>query len=335
MKTPAIITIEHLSKTYRITRKQPGLLASLASLVSTKSEEITAVADVSFSVAPGEFIGLLGPNGAGKTTIIKTLAGILHPSQGNVRVLGYNPTERAPAYLEQISLIMGQKQYIWLDIPPLDSYQVLKEIYNIPDKMYHDRLAELLDLLDLHEVATVQTRRLSLGQRMRAELAGALLHQPKVLFLDEPTIGLDVVAQKRIWEFLKMYQRTNNLTVILTSHYMADIERLCDRVLVISTGKLVYDGTLADLRSRSGLAKRLTVTFDQPVSRQELVSLGQVISLDHSTATLAIATVDIAKTVSRILRRMTITDLTIQEPEAADVIRELFEHLEHHASTNQ
>src|SRR6266550_4753838 len=228
-----VISVSQLSKYYQVHQKEPGVLGSLKALVNRKTYTAKAVDDISFTINEGELIGFIGPNGAGKTTTLKCLSGLLYPTSGKVSVLGFTPFERKYAYLKQISLVMGQKNQLWWDLPAVDSFLLNKEIYEIPDIQYKKTLGELTELLDVKDVLQVQVRKLSLGQRMKCELIAALIHNPKVLFLDEPTIGLDVIMQQKLRDFVKAYNERYNATILLTSHYMKDVEQLCERVIII------------------------------------------------------------------------------------------------------
>src|SRR3989344_1766063 len=242
-----IISVSHLKRYYQTYKKEPGFLGSLRSLVHSKYETVKAVDDVSFTVDAGELVGFIGPNGAGKTTTLKCLSGLLFPTSGVVRVLGYTPFERNHQYLKQISLVMGQKNQLWWDLPAQETFLLNKEIYEIPDDQYNKTLHELVELLDVESLLKVQVRKLSLGERMKMELIAALIHSPKVLFLDEPTIGLDVVMQKKMRDFINEYNSRRKATILLTSHYMDDVKELCDRVIIIDHGKLLFDGALDDI----------------------------------------------------------------------------------------
>ena len=242
-----IIEVKNLTKTFKIYKKEPGIGGALKALFSRKYEQKTAVSDVSFSIEEGELIGFIGPNGAGKTTTLKMLSGLLYPSGGSISVLGHKPFDRKKDFLKQISLVMGQKNQLWWDLPSMDTFLLNKEIYEISDKDFKDRVEELSTLLDVKDILHVQVRKLSLGQRMKCELLAALLHHPKIFFLDEPTIGLDVVAQHKLRDFIKEYNLKYKATILLTSHYMRDVRQLCKRVIVINYGKIIYDGDLETL----------------------------------------------------------------------------------------
>src|SRR6266568_278175 len=256
-----VISVSHLTKYYQVHQKEPGFAGSMKSLFKRKYYAAKAVDDISFTIDEGELVGFIGPNGAGKTTTLKCLTGLLYPTGGEVRVLGYTPFERKHSYLKQISLVMGQKNQLWWDLPAIDSFLLNKEIYEIPDEHYNKTIEQLSDLLDVQDILQVQVRKLSLGQRMKCELIAALLHNPKILFLDEPTIGLDVMMQQKLREFIKAYNQQYNATIILTSHYMKDVEELCKRIIIIDHGKILYDGKLESIVKKYAKNKSITAVF--------------------------------------------------------------------------
>ncbi len=239
-----MIEVEHLTRVFRTYKKKPGFWGGVKGLVKRDFEEIAAANDISFTIKEGEFVGFLGPNGAGKTTTLKMLSGLIYPTSGTARVAGFDPTKRENAYRRLFALVLGQKNQLWWDLPAMESFHLLRHIYGLPADQYQSTLDELLDLLDVRSKLNVQVRELSLGERMKMELIAALLHRPRVLFLDEPTIGLDVVSQKAVRHFLREYNRRHRVTILLTSHYMADIKELCERVVVIHKGRKIYDGAL-------------------------------------------------------------------------------------------
>ncbi|HEY1015498.1 MAG TPA: ATP-binding cassette domain-containing protein, partial [Herpetosiphonaceae bacterium] len=264
MSNEPAISVDRLRKSFTVPEREAGLRAALASLVRRTSKEVKAVADISFAVAPGEIVGFLGPNGAGKTTTLKMLSGLLHPSGGGVSVLGHTPAKREKAFLRQITLVMGQRNQLVWDIPALDSFELNRAIYRIPPDEFRRTRDEFIELLELGGLVNKPVRNLSLGERMKMEIAAALLHRPKVLFLDEPTIGLDVTMQRRIRTFVGEYNRRHGATVLLTSHYMADVEALCKRVIVIHHGELLFDGPLSKLVDQFAATKTIGVTLDDP-----------------------------------------------------------------------
>lgn len=318
------IVVDHLSKYYSAHQKQPGLWGSVKSLFVRRYFDVRAVDDVSFSIAPGELVGFIGPNGAGKTTTLKVLSGLLYPTAGRVSVLGYEPWKRQAEFQRQFALVMGQKNQLWWDLPAMESFILNKEIYEVPDDKFKSIIAELSEMLDVADVLNVQVRKLSLGQRMKAELIAALLHSPKMLFLDEPTIGLDVVAQKKMRDFIKGYNRKYGATVILTSHYMEDVKELCQRVVIIDHGKILFDGPLSDVVAKYADHKTIVATFDGEVTREDLAKIGQVQEFDLPKATINVARADTSKKASQLLNEFSVVDLTIEEPPIEDIIRELF-----------
>jgi ABC-2 type transport system ATP-binding protein len=319
-----VISIQNLTKYYRVHQKEPGMKGSLKSLFNRKYYDAKAVNDISFSINEGELIGFIGPNGAGKTTTLKCLSGLLYPTSGKVDVLGYTPFKRKHEFLKQISLVMGQKNQLWWDLPAIDSFLLNKEIYEISDKKYKDTLDELTELLDVADILQVQVRKLSLGQRMKCELIAALIHNPKILFLDEPTIGLDVVMQQKLRDFVKEYNKRYNATILLTSHYMKDVEQLCKRVIIIDHGKILYDGALADIVKKYVKNKTLTVVFEKPVDRQKLAKLGEVIKFDKTNAIISVPREKTSHIAAKLLETFPVDDLNIEEANIEEIIRDVF-----------
>jgi ABC-2 type transport system ATP-binding protein len=285
----AIVMARGLRKTFRVADKQPGLAGTLRHLVNRRWQELEAVREVSFCIEPGEVVGFLGGNGAGKTTTLKLLSGLIHPSGGELEVAGHRPSRRQRGFLEAITLVMGQKQQLIWDLPPLDSLRVNAAVYGIDDREARRRIAELAEMLELGEELTRPVRKLSLGQRMKAELLAALLHRPRVLFLDEPTLGLDVNAQARVRQFLADYNRSTGATVLLTSHYMADITALCPRVLLIHQGRLFYDGALAALGERLAPWREVRLDLDRPIAADVLQRYGEIEQLEGAAVRLLIS----------------------------------------------
>ena len=263
------ISVTNLKKHFKVYKKQPGLWGSIQSLWHREYETVKAVDDISFEIAEGEIVGFIGMNGAGKTTTLKMLSGLLFPTSGETEVLGYNPWERKPVFQKQFSLVMGQKNQLWWDLPAVETFYLNKAIYEIPDAQFEKTLSKLVKLLDVEDIIQIQVRKLSLGQRMKCELIAALLHNPKVLFLDEPTIGLDVVMQKTLRDFIKAYNKEFGATIILTSHYMDDVKELCERAIVIDHGKKVFDGKLQDIIDTYARNKILSLTFSKPISKKD------------------------------------------------------------------
>ncbi len=321
-----VIEVKNLSKTYEYHKKAPGVKAALKSLFHREKLYKTAVDQVSFSVAEGELVGFLGPNGAGKTTTLKMLSGILHPSGGGALVLGYTPWQRQSAYQKQFALVMGQKNQLWWDLPAMESFLLNKEIYEVPEKQFRATLDELVDLLEIKDILDVQVRKLSLGQRMKAELVAALLHSPKVLFLDEPTIGLDVVSQLRIRDFIKKYNRLTKTTILLTSHYMEDVVALCRRVIIINEGKIMYDGSLSELVDQHVDHKVLKITFTQAVLKTDLETYGKVKEYEAERVVLEVKKDRVRFVAAEILSKLPVDDILIDEVEIEEVIRHVFTH---------
>jgi ABC-2 type transport system ATP-binding protein len=323
----ATIEVENLSKIYESYRKKPGLRGSLKGLFHRETFFTSAVDGISFSVSEGELVGFLGPNGAGKTTTLKMLSGILYPTSGDARVLGYTPARRQREYQKQFALVMGQKNQLWWDLPARESILLNKEIYEIPDGEFERNLAELSDLLEIRDILDVPVRKLSLGQRMKCELVTALIHDPKVLFLDEPTIGLDVVAQKNIRDFIRRYNQDKKTTVLLTSHYMEDISQLCDRVIIIDAGRIVFDGRLADLIQAYAPHKVITVTFaDCLPSVSRLQRYGELVEAGLYKAILRIPREDSKRVAADLLSSdLPVDDILIGEVAVDEVVRKIFQ----------
>ena len=319
-----MIEVEHLRKWYRVHKRPPGLKAAFRSLFHRPYEDVKAVEDIGFHISAGERVGFLGPNGAGKTTTLKVLSGLLHPTEGKVVVAGHVPRERAVGFLQQITLVMGQKQQLLWDLPPSETFLLNRAIYDIPRQQYDETVAELTTLLDLGELLGKPTRQLSLGERMKCELAVALLHRPKVLFLDEPTIGLDVSMQMVVRDFVRAYNERFGATVLLTSHYMEDVAALCPRVMVIDKGKLIYDGGLAELVHRVRPDKRVILRLSKPVQRADLEALGHVVELSDARAVLQVTQEALQHSVSRALAVLPLLDLTVEDPPLEEVMRDLF-----------
>ena len=309
----AVIRVEHLKKEFEYYKKGTGLQGSLHNLFHREMLKKEAVKDISFSVERGEMIGLLGPNGAGKTTTLKMLSGILFPTAGEVEIDGYIPWERKNAFKRRFSIVMGQKNQLWWDLPASDSFYLNQCIFDVPDGEYRRTVEELSELLDVKDLMNVQVRRLSLGERMKMEILAALIHRPDILFLDEPTIGLDILSQQKIRDFLKTYNEQTKTTVILTSHYMRDIEELCRRAVIINQGQLDYDGTLADINHRMGDRKLLSLKSIEPVPREHLSLFGRVREYHGREAILEVPKGKIKETASAILSLLPVEDFTVTE----------------------
>jgi ABC-2 type transport system ATP-binding protein len=319
-----IIAVENLSKVYPVAIKEPGLRGTLTHFFRRTYRSVPAVQSVSFQIEPGEVVGFLGANGAGKTTTLKMLTGLIHPSQGRVEVAGYNPFRREPDFLQKITLVMGQKQQLIWDLPTLDSLRINAAVYGIDDRDLRQRVGELSDMLGLEGKLNQPVRKLSLGERMKAELLAALLHRPKVLFLDEPTLGLDVNAQVSVREFLQEYNQRYQATVLLTSHYMADITALCQRVLVIKAGELIYDGGLNQLLERFAPCREITVELSQARSPSELQTYGSLGNVEGRVARFIVPQEKLTQTITRILADLEVVDLTVTEPPIEAVIGQVF-----------
>jgi len=327
------IAVRDLSKTYRVPEREPGLAASLRSLVRRTYREVEAVRDVSFTVEPGEMVGFIGPNGAGKTTTLKMLSGLLHPTAGQARVLGAVPWERRSGYLRQISMVLGNKSQMLWDIPPLDTFRVLGEIYHVPPAEFERTLDELVDLLDVRDLLTRPVRNLSLGERMKCELVAGLLHRPRVMFLDEPTLGLDVSMQGRLRRFLAEYNRRSGVTVILTSHYMADVVALCPRVILIHHGQLLYDGALDGLAERLAPFKLIRVAFGNGHARASkgrghdlaLPPGVDVVDREHGRLTLRVSRSEAAPITAHLLNTLPVADLAVEDPPIEAVIDQIYQ----------
>lgn len=320
------IRVRGLTKTFRTFKKRPGLKGAIRGLVRREYEEVTAVRDVGFEVREGEFVGFLGPNGAGKTTTLKMLAGLLYPTSGEARVLGYVPWERVDGYRRLFALLLGQKNQLWWDLPASESLALNARIYGIPPRDAERTVAELSALLDVQTKLDVMVRELSLGERMKMELIASLLHQPKVLFLDEPTIGLDVVSQKKVREFLRHHNRARRTTILLTSHYMADIEELCDRVIIIDHGTLFFDGRLSEILDRFADHKIITIHSSDAATcpKDQLARYGEVIEQREDAVRLKVKRDRVITACKALLDELPVRDVDIEEVPVEDIIRELF-----------
>jgi ABC-2 type transport system ATP-binding protein len=318
------IVLRSLTKHYKVHRRPPGLAAAVRSLFKRRYETVKAVEDLSFTIEAGERVGFLGPNGAGKTTTLKVLAGLLHPTSGEVRVVDHIPQRREVEFLKQITLVMGQKQQLLWDLPPVETFALNRAIYEVPRAQYDETIADLGRLLDLEALATKPTRQLSLGERMKCELAAALLHRPRILFLDEPTIGLDVSMQASMREFIRTYNEKYDATVLLTSHYMADVTALCPRVVVIDRGKLLYDGDLSSLVRRVNPDKLVALKLGKPVARADLERFGEIVQHDDALVRLRVGHDALRAVVSGVLTTLPVVDLTVEDPPLEDIMRQLF-----------
>ena len=328
--TPSI-RVRGLRKTYDVPERAGGIKAATSSLFRRRSKEVVAVAGIDFDVRPGEIVGFLGPNGAGKTTTLKVLSGLLYPTDGEVDVLGHVPWRRDNAYLQRMTLIMGQRNQLAWDIPVVDSFELNRAIYGVSDADYRERVDELVDLLDLADLIRKPVRNLSLGERMKCEVAGSLLHRPDVLFLDEPTIGLDVTMQRRIRQFIADYNARTGATTLLTSHYMADVEALCKRVIVIHHGALLYDGDLAGLIARFAPRKTIVIDLDAGAATPDDAALAnlaggadRIVETGNGRISLGIPRSETAAVTTRLLASLPVVDLVVEEPPIDEVIDLVF-----------
>ena len=317
-----------LTKVYRTYRKEGGLRGSIKGLVRRKYDEIRAADDVTFSIEEGELVGFLGPNGAGKTTVLKMLSGLLNPTAGEASVLGFVPWERSNDLKRQFALVMGQKNALWWDLPAQESLELNRAIYGIERERFKKVVNGLADLLDVQDKMNVMVRELSLGERMKMELISALIHEPRVLFLDEPTIGLDVVSQKRVREFLRLYNREHRIVTMLTSHYMQDIQELCERVIVIDHGKIFFDGPLDAIIDRFSSAKIISLTFEEG-TECDFTRFGEVVEQKPMSVQLKVPRGQVTETARQLLDNCRVTDINVQELPVEEVIRQLFGEREH------
>ena len=317
------IEAHDLTKIYRTYRKERGLRGALKGLIKRRHDETRAADAVSFSIEEGEFVGFLGPNGAGKTTVLKMLSGLLNPTSGRAQVLGFTPWERRNEMKRQFSLLMGQKNALWWDLPAQESLELNRAIYGIDRARFAKVVGGLAELLEVQDKMNVMVRELSLGERMKMELISALIHEPRVLFLDEPTIGLDVVSQKRVRDFLRIYNQQHSIVTMLTSHYMQDIQELCHRVIIIDHGKIFFDGPLTSIIDRFSGHKILSLTFEKEVTR-DFSSFGEVIEQTPLSVQLKVPRATVTDTCRRLLEACDVSDINVQELPVEDVIRQLF-----------
>ena len=322
--TAPAVEVDGLRKTFRVPVRGEGLRNALRSLVRREHREVTAVGGVTFSIEAGEVVGFLGPNGAGKTTTLKMLSGLLYPTGGVARVLGHVPERREPAFLSRITMVMGNRNQLQWDLPALDSFDLIRAMYRLDRTAFERTRDELVELLDVGGLVKQPVRNLSLGERMKMEVAGALLHRPDVLFLDEPTLGLDVTAQKRIRLFIAEYNRRNGATVLLTSHYMADVQALCRRVIVIHEGRILFDGALAALGDRFATTKTLGVLLREAGDAATLAAYGEVSGEVDGRVTLLVPRAEATGVAARLLQELDVADLTIEDPPIEDVIERVF-----------
>src|SRR3990167_5001527 len=318
------ILVDHLVKNFEVTEKTPGLMGAFSTLFSPKKKVIHALKDISLSVGKGELVGFIGPNGAGKTTTLKILSGLLFPTAGVTQVLGFDPWERRTDFLKKISLVMGQKNQLWWDLPAIDTFELNRAIYEIPTRVYKESLDELVTLLDIGKLLNIQVRRLSLGQRMRMELTAALLHKPKVLFLDEPTIGLDIIGQQKMRDFIYEYNQKYGATIILTSHNMDDLSNLARRVIVIDACQLLFDGALEELIAKFAKEKIIKATLGNEDNIKGLESIGKIRKLSFPEVIISVPREATAVAAAELLQNFPIEDLTIEEVPIEDIIRKVF-----------
>jgi len=318
------IETRDLKKTYVSNRKAPGIAGGIKSLFSREKTLVEAVKGVDLRIEQGEMVGFLGPNGAGKTTTLKMLSGILYPTSGFASVLGFTPSDRRPEMLRKISLVMGNKMQLWWDLPAWDSFVVLKEMYEVEESKFRQRVDHLIEALQLTDKVNTQVRKLSLGERMKCELVAALLHSPQIVFLDEPTIGLDVLSQKRIRDFLNTLHSEDNCTLLLTSHYMQDVQELCDRVVVIDHGSVIFEGTLDHLTKRFSDVRRIRLSFSEPVEASEITKYGKLIGEISDNAVVEVAQKDTATATAAMLQFLPVSDVSIEQVDIEEVIRSLF-----------
>ncbi|MGA3170191.1 MAG: ATP-binding cassette domain-containing protein [Chthoniobacteraceae bacterium] len=319
-----MIAAEKLTKIYRTYRKEPGLLGAIKGLGARKYDETRAADGVSFRIEEGELVGFLGPNGAGKTTVLKMLSGLLNPTSGKASVLGFTPWERKDEMKRQIALLMGQKNALWWDLPARESLELNRAIYGIERAKFEKIVGGMSELLDVAGKLNVMVRELSLGERMKMELIAALLHSPRVLFLDEPTIGLDVTSQKKVRDFLRLYSTENRITTMLTSHYMQDIEELCERVIIIDHGRICYDGPLEAIIDRFATYKLVSLVFEDRAEGRDFREFGEVVEATPESVQLKVPRAQVAATCREILGRCLVRDISVQEPPIEDVIRQVF-----------
>ena len=320
----ATVSVSGLKRYYQVLKKEPGFLGVVRSFLKREYKKIKAVDGASFKIDEGELVGFIGPNGAGKTTTLKCLSGLLYPTAGKVRVLGFDPWEKRLEFLRQISFVMGQKNQLWWDLPPIETFSLNKEIYGISEKDYRETLEELTFLLEVKDILKTPVRKLSLGERMKCELIAALLHQPRVLFLDEPTIGLDVLMQKKMRDFIKLYNKQKGATILFTSHYMGDVSKLCQRVIIIDKGKIVFDGSLAKIIKNYAPNKIISAILSEEIDYGEIAKIGEIKEFDYPKVSFVVKREEVPAITAKILNRLPVGDLTIEEPPIEEIIRKLF-----------
>lgn len=320
---PAIL-VKNLSKTFKIAVKKPGLSGAFEFLYKKEYKTVEAVKGISFEIERGELVGFLGPNGAGKTTTLKLLSGLLYPTGGELQVLGHIPWKRERAFQNSFSMVMGQRTQLWWDLPAQETFALNQKIYEIPEKEFESRKEKIVDLLDLKELLDVPVKKMSLGERMKAELACAILHFPQVLFLDEPTLGLDLVMQKKLRHFILEYNRETSSTILLTSHNMNDVEELTKRVIIIDGGQILYDGSLSSIVERYAPDKLISLTSSQPLSIEDLRKFGRISSHNGTSARIEIPRKEVSQAMGKLLAQVPVIDLSIEELPIEEIIRRVF-----------
>lgn len=318
------VVVNNLTKQYTFTQKSDGIWGNLKSLIAPEKLTITALEKVSFSISQGELVGLIGPNGAGKTTIMKILSGILHPTDGFVQVAGFTPWDRDETYLKKISLVMGQKNQLWWDLPAIETLNLIKVIYALPDRVFQKNLKELTNLLSVEKLLRKQVRKLSLGQRMRLELVAALIHEPEIVFLDEPTVALDVVAQKTLRDFIAKYNKKKKATILLTSHNMDDVADLAKRVIILDNGVIIFDGLLSELTAQYAKKKYIKVILGNRVDREKIEKYAKLEEYDFPNASFSVERAKTKDVAAHILKQLPVEDLTIEEEPIDSIIRQVF-----------
>lgn len=320
----SIIQVRELTKSYRVYKKQEGLGSSIRGLFHREYSDVQAVRGIDLDVEQGEFVAFLGPNGAGKTTTLKLLSGVINPTSGSAEVMGFVPWQRKNEYRRRFALVMGQKNQLWWDLPAQESYRLHQQIYGVPQDLFSETLNELTELLDVGRLLSQPVRELSLGERMKMELIAALLHRPEVLFLDEPTIGLDVIAQHNIQQFLRFYQEKRKITILLTSHYMKDVAALCRRVVIIARGQIEYDGSLSGIIDKFSGSKIVTLQFAEGHQPDLLSKHGEVLQQNWPKVRIRIARAEVPRMLAEVLRDNPIEDVAVEDPPLEDVIADLF-----------
>lgn len=320
---PGLVKVRNLEKVYKTHKKKPGFKGSLKGFFSREYLSVRALKGISFDVEEGEFIGYIGPNGAGKTTTLKILSGLLYQTSGQVEVMGFTPQERKKEFLKNISFVMGRKIQLWWDLPAIETFELNKEIYEIEEGKFKEMLEYFTTLLDVNELIDIPVRNLSLGERMKFELINSILHDPDVIFLDEPTIGLDLIAQKKIRDFLNEYNREKKKTIILTSHYMRDVEELCKRIVILNKGEIIFDGTIFELKQKYLEDKFLEVTFLEKIP-ENIENYGNLVSREGLTTTIKIKKEKVPEVTSKLLKNFKVTEISISQEKIEEIIRDIF-----------